>query len=224
MWLLHIVVVQGGGHFQLGIVLWLLTAAVGAGFALLAGEAARPDALLSDLAIAAGGGALLDAVTPSLGQDPVAVLFGVRVFWTVLGAFLALCLAHDAMRSRVGRRGRWPIGERGGFLFLFTWLSGWPSEPGIVEAVYDGGLGIKLVPASLHYQFRRGPLTAARTLPLRPGIVARVEGSALLVDEPAGRQTRLDGVRPQETLERLVQGLRQQVALAVVRGDAGQPL
>ena len=40
--------------------------------------------------------------------------------------------------------GHLPISGAGGFQFLYTWLSGWPSEPGLVEAEYDGGLRINV--------------------------------------------------------------------------------
>lgn len=221
MWLLHVVVVQGGGHLQLGLVLWLLTAAAGGGFAALTGEASRPDGLLTNLAIAAVGGGLLNAATPVFGQDPVAALFGVRVFWAALGAFVALCIAHDAARRLPGG----PIGERGGFLFLFTWLSGWPSEPGLVTAHYDHGLGLKLLPASLHYQVRRGPLTSARAIPLHPGVSAQAEQGALVVRERSGKLTRLDGIEPPEALGVLARMLCEQVATATALAcDANQTL
>jgi len=195
MWLLHIVAVQGHGSWQTGLTLWVAVVLVGGGIAWLTGEWTRPDALLLDLALAAAGGALLNAATASLGTDLVALIFGIRLFWAVLGALVAVSLAHDWVQLR--RRqvsGAEPLltPTAGGFLFFVTWLSGWPSEPGLVEATYDHGLAIKLLPGRLYYQVRRGPFAISQSMPLLPGVVLETHGATLVLrSAPASGATAL---------------------------------
>jgi hypothetical protein len=227
MWLLHVVVVQGGGSFSTGVTLWLTCGAVGLGFAFLAGELADLDALLVDLALAAAGGVGANLLTQPLGPgaDPVAFVYDVRVFYTAFGALFVLCLAHDLVRLAGrpdGERRRLVISDRGGFAYLFAWVSGWPVEPGVLEASYDGGLRLKLFPDSLHYQVHAGPLTGARAVPLVPGLVLRSEPGVLdLSAEPGSaaaavvrRPLHLDGIEPPGSAEEIERLARAAIATA----------
>jgi hypothetical protein len=191
MWLLHVIAVPGNAGWQQGLALWIVVLLIGCSVAYLAGDAARPDSLLADLTLATIGGVLLNLAARGWGQDPLALVFGIRLFWTATGAILLLLLTHDAVQllTRAGRMGpqrRYVIAGRGGFIWLFAWLSGWPSETGVVEASYDRGLAVKLLPESLHYQVHVGPLIGARAVPLLSGIVARTDGSALVVEAEPG--------------------------------------
>lgn len=227
MWLLHVVVVQGGGSFATGVTLWLTCGAAGLGFALLAGEFGHPDALLVDLALAAIGGIGANLLTQPLGAgaDPVALVYDVRVFYTLVGALFVLCLAHDLVRL-VGRpdgeRRRLVISDRGGFAYLFAWVSGWPVEPGMLEASYGGGLRLKLLADSLYYQVHAGPLTGARAVPLVPGLLLTSEPGVLdLSAEPGSaaaavvrRPLHLDGIEPPSRAEEIERLAREALAAA----------
>lgn len=184
--LLHVVVVAGGSDWQRGLALWLLAAAVGGGFAALSGEWRAPDSLLLDLLLAVAGGAAANLASRPLGNDPLAALYGLRVFWILAGALVCLLLAHDAVRLLppawlAARGGPVPLRNGGGFLFLVLWLSGWPTEPGLVEATYGDGLALKLLPAALHYQVRVRTVRTARTLPFAGVAGALAECDTLIV-------------------------------------------
>ncbi|MHB8575756.1 MAG: hypothetical protein ACYDCQ_10545 [Dehalococcoidia bacterium] len=192
MWLLHVVLIQGQHGWVTGLVLWFVSAASGATFASLSGELWQLDALLVDLALAGAGGALTNAATGRLGSDPLALIYDVRFFWTVLGAVVFLCLTHDALHvywTRHASDGRpTPLGldARGGFLYLALWLTGWPSEPGLTEATYDGGLVLKLTADVLFYQGRAGPLAVAHAVLLLDGLSADLHDSTLTLRAEAG--------------------------------------
>lgn len=201
---LHVVVVGGGTDWHTALTFWLLIATLGGGFALLAGELRRADALLCDLALAAAGGAALDAVSRGLGTDPLAGVYGVRVFWTAAGATISLSAAHEATRLLLRLGIAAPIGAQGGPTQLLLWLGGWPSEGGLLEATYDGGLPLKLMPGSLHYQTRGRSLPSARALAVQEVTGARAEADDLVLtvrrDMAAGdgelRELRLPGLLP----------------------------
>jgi hypothetical protein len=209
---LHIVVVRGGSPWLLGLLLWLLPGVAALIFAWLSGESRRGDALFVDLGLAAIGGVALNAALIFSGTDPLAYFFGVRVFWTLLGAFGLLILAHDAVALLPERlQSRIPIGRRGGARFLYTWLNGWPSEPGLIAARYGAGLELKLLPGALHYQVRNGPLVGARTLPLRPEVTAHANADALIVAPGPGRaEVVLGRVQPPAALPALVAAIHEQ--------------
>ena len=211
---LHIVVVRGGNPWLLGALLWLLPGVLALLFAALTGEVDRADAFAFDLALAFAGGVALDAAFVPFGTDPVAYFFGVRVFWTLLGALLILVLAHDAVRLLSPEQRRClPIGARGGALFLYTWVSGWPSEPGLLSVSYGDGLALKLTPGVLHYQVRRGPLIGARAVALRGGATARSDGGTLVLRAAPGTpEIRLYQVRPADLLPALLRAIGEQTA------------
>ncbi len=204
LFVLHVVVVAGGTDWHTAVTFWLLAALAGGGFAALTGEIERVDALACDLALAAAGGALLNLLSRPLSTDPVAGIYGVRVFWTVAGAALVLSLAHEA--TRLWRRFGWasPIGTEGGPIALLLWLGGWPSESGLIEATYDGGLPLKLLPASLHYQTRNGVVPSVQAVSVRQLARASAEDEALVLSAPSDprdassplREIRLDRVQP----------------------------
>ncbi len=200
---LHVVVVGGGNHWHTALTFWLLVALAGGAFAALAGEWRAADAMLLDLSLAAAGGAALNTVARAFGTDPLAGIYGVRVFWTAAGATVVLSAAHEAA-PLLGRAGlKLPIGAQGGPRQLLLWLAGWPSEGGLLEATYDGGLPLKLLPASLHYQTRGGLLPAADAVAVHGIAAARAEADDLVLTLPAGpsgngqtRELRLPALRP----------------------------
>ncbi|HLZ71228.1 MAG TPA: hypothetical protein VKV26_15105 [Dehalococcoidia bacterium] len=201
---LHVVVVAGGTDWHTALSFWVLVCLAGGVFAALSGELRNVDALALDLALAAAGGAALNVLSRPLSTDPLAGIYGVRVFWTVAGALLALSLGHEATRlfRRLGVT--LPIGAAGGPLSLLLWLGGWPTEPGLIEATYDGGLPLKLLPDSLHYQTRGGIVPAAQALMVRQLARAGADGESLVLRAPSDprdagsplREIRLAGVRP----------------------------
>ena len=198
VWLLHVVIIEGQQGWQTGLVLWVIVAIVGGGYARLTGEWSCMDALLVDLTLAAAGAAAGNAATGTFGSDPLALIFNVRVFWATLGALLLVTLAHDALHSYWQRSGHGgspgPLGlvTHGGFRFVLLWLTGWPTEPGTVEATYDGGLAIKLLPETIHYQARVGPFAVARGMPIVDGMHAELSNSTLTLSSRPG--TRAAGV------------------------------
>jgi uncharacterized membrane protein YeaQ/YmgE (transglycosylase-associated protein family) len=202
MVVLHVVVVAGGTDWHTALTFWLLTALTGGAFAALAGELHAADALICDLALAAVGGAALNAVARAFGSDPLAGIYGVHFFWTIAGAAICLSIAHEAtpLLRRTGLTP--PIGAQGGPTQLLLWLAGWPSESGLLEATYDGGLPVKLLPASLHFQTRRGLLPAADAVAVRGIARARAEADDLVLTLPVGavdgqvREVRLQALRP----------------------------
>ncbi|HZQ36756.1 MAG TPA: hypothetical protein VFD32_12540 [Dehalococcoidia bacterium] len=200
---LHVVVVGGGTDWHTALTFWLLIALSGAAFAALAGELRSADALVCDLALAAAGGAALNAGARALGTDPLAGIYGVHVFWTVAGAAGSLSAAHEATRLLHRAGVSPPIGAQGGPTQILLWLAGWPSERGLLEATYDGGLPVKLLPASLHYQTRGGLLPAAGAVPVRGIASARAEADDLVLTLPGShagehqlREVRLPALRP----------------------------
>jgi hypothetical protein len=230
MYLLHVVAISGGSGWTTGCVLWLLTALLGGLFAFLSGEWSQPDALLADLALAGAGAVAGNLIARPFGSDLLAYLYGVRVLCTAAGSFLALCVAHDLVRyiapedPQSGRR-RALISDVGGFQFLYTWLSGWPSETGLIDAEYDGGLRVKLLPDALHYQVHSGPFTGSETLLIEPGTRAAAEDGTLAVSVPAtdataARSARLENVRPPGRSQELH---RQIERLAADRAHAAMP-
>ncbi|HZU77955.1 MAG TPA: hypothetical protein VFA70_14405 [Dehalococcoidia bacterium] len=228
MYLLHVVAISGGNGWTTGCVLWLLTALFGGLFAFLSGEWSQPGALLIDLALAGGGAAAGNLIARPVGTDLLAYLYGVRVLCTALGSFLALFVAHDLVHylapedPQTGRH-QAVISDVGGFQFLYTWLSGWPSEAGLVEAEYDGGLWVKLLPDALHYQVHAGPFTGSETLLIEPGTRAAAEEGTLAVSVPASdataaRSARLENLRPpgrSQELQRQIECLAEARARAV---------
>lgn len=212
MWLLHVVAVSGNGPWQSSAVFTLLVLLLGGGFAGLAGEAGSADALLLNLALAAAGGLIANAIARPFGTDLIAYVYGVRLFITVLGSILLLALAHDAVRyvalDRDAAHGRrLIISDVGGFQYLYTWLSGWPSEEALCAAVYDDGLQIKLLADALHYQVRSGPFIGSETVPVARGARAEARGTVLRVmtDASDGEAAiALPEVRPADALERIV--------------------
>ena len=225
MWLLHVIAISGGSDWQRAVSLWLLTATVGGGYAALSGEWHAADGLLLDLALALGGGVAGNLATRPLGNDPLAALYGLRVFWSGAGALVCLLLAHDALRllpagSLTARCA--PLRLDGGFLFLALWLSGWPAEAGLIEATYGDGCPIKLLPAALHYQAGVRRLRTARTLPVARISAAVAEGDALVIlllasprspTQSASRQC-FSRVRPAERAITLAEALTQLIERA----------
>ena len=201
VWLLHVVIIEGQQGWQTGLVLWLIVAIAGGGYAWLTGEWSCMDALLVDLALAAAGAAAGNAATGNFGSDPLALIYNVRFFWTGLGAVLLISVAHDALhtywqRSRhTGARGPLGLVTYGGFRYVLLWLTGWPTEPGTIEATYDGGLAIKLLPDTIHYQARVGPFAVARGMPIVDGMHAELSNSTLTLSSRPG--TRAAGVLDQ---------------------------
>ena len=217
MYQLHVVAISGGGPWQTGIVLWLLTAFAGGVVASLSGEWSEPDSLMLNLVLAGLGGALANLVARPFGTDLIAYVFGVRVLTVVAGAFLLDLLSHDAVyvfgtRELEAHQRRAVIRGAGGLQNLYTWLSGWPSGAAMVEAHYGGRLGIKLLEDSLHYQVRTGPLTGSETVPMEAYTRAAQSGGVVRVwQEPDGapadgslRSVELSGVYPVQRAEELV--------------------
>jgi hypothetical protein len=201
MLLLHVVVVAGGGAWHTAITFWLLVTLIGGIFAWLCGDQRNPDALACDLGLALAGGAALNVASRPLGTDPLAGIYGVRLFWTVFGAALLLSLGHGAAPALHRFGLAVPITDRGGPAFLLLWLGGWPSERGLVEACYGAGLPLKLLPETLHYQTRRGPLPAVQAIVLRHIREAGADGDTLVIrrNAPAGTgstEIRLEHIRP----------------------------
>lgn len=191
LWMLHIIAIQGAAGWRTGLTLWLLVLLLGGGFAYLAGEWLQPDGLAANLLLAGAGAALANAVAAQIGGDILAFIFGVRVFWAATGSVLVLCLAHEAAGRLLQARGReqaalFGITGRGGITYLVTWLSGWPSEPGLVEGSYGDGLPAKLLPEALHYQVHAGPLRISRAIPLIDGLEATAEDETLVLSARPG--------------------------------------
>ncbi len=217
---LHVVVVGGGNNWHTALTFWLLVALAGGAFAALAGEWRTADALLVDLMLAAAGGAALNAAARAFGTDPLAGIYGVRVFWTLAGAAICLSLAHEAapLLRRAGFTP--PIGAQGGPRQLLLWLAGWPSERGLLEATYDGGLPVKLLPASLHYQTRGGLLPAADAVAVQRIARARAEADDLVLTLPATagngqtRDVRLPALQPSGRAAAFAARLAQLIAAA----------
>ncbi len=209
LWTLHIVAIQGAAGWRTGVTLWLLILGLGGGFAYLAGEWQSPDGLFADLLLATAGAAIANLAASQVGGDIVAFIYDVRIFWAALGGLLVLCLVHDGVarwqQSRREPAAFFGLTGRSGVVYLIAWLSGWPSESGIVEGSYGGGLPVKLLPEALHYQVRAGPLRISRAVPLVDGLSAATEGECLLLSAAPGsaaaaiveRQISLAGVQPQ---------------------------
>jgi uncharacterized membrane protein YeaQ/YmgE (transglycosylase-associated protein family) len=229
MFLLHVVAVSGGAGWETGVVLWLVTATLGGAFAWLAGEARRPDSLLADLALAGAGGAVANLIVRRLGTDLVAYLYGVRLLCTAAGSLVLLVAAHDVAsyfgRGAAHRRRLVIITEVGGARYLYTWLSGWPFEPGGIEASYSGGLQLKLLDDALHYQVRRGPFIAAETVLIESGTVAEVHSGGLrLISRAPGsiegtRLLEIADVRPPGGLRDLVEAIARLAEQAPTDGE-----
>ncbi len=199
---LHVVVVGGGNNWHTALTFWLLVALAGGAFAALAGEWRTADALLVDLMLAAAGGAALNAAARAFGTDPLAGIYGVRVFWTLAGAAICLSLAHEAapLLRRAGFTP--PIGAQGGPRQLLLWLAGWQSERG------------------LHYQTRGGLLPAADAVAVQRIARARAEADDLVLTLPATagngqtRDVRLPALQPSGRAAAFAARLAQLIAAA----------
>jgi uncharacterized membrane protein YeaQ/YmgE (transglycosylase-associated protein family) len=217
MFLLHVVAISGGAGWGTGITLFLVTAALGGLFAWLAGEAETPAPLLADLALSASGGAAANLIARPFGTDLVAYLYGVRLLCAVAGAIVVLVVAHDLtawLARRLPAR-RSVITGVGGAGYLFTWLSGWPFDPGGLEATYGDGLRLKLVDGALHYEVRKGPFIGSETVLIERETAAADRDGNLHVSAPAsggaarGPSLVLAAVRPPERLQELTAAIAQ---------------
>jgi hypothetical protein len=198
MWSLHIVVVPGEALLPHAFLFAVASCGMGWLYSYFTDEHQNDTALLCCLIIGAIGGWLGDGAGRLAGVDPLALVYGVYVGATMLGALALVCLAHDlAALKALPRQLRPPLTPAGGFFGLFLGFTAWPSASPLCEGTYGDGLRFCLTEQALYYEVRIGPFRGARRLALPCTVRIELGGGTLMlqprdaVDEPIA----LDRVR-----------------------------